>query len=438
MANSCIFSLKIVTLRFICTFCLYVTSTLGETKIEVSTPVNPAKEGGLLSVKCRVWNLRPKYVVSLTGPGLTLSFGDKVLEEENSRVFLAVKTLTDGSTVYFLSIINVARTDEGTYSCRVIDQGETFQEIIQDSRTIEIWYPPTQTSPGCSPHETFEVTENIPVTLNCSSKDANPAILIQWSTSTDDLLSDALQETHMGITTSHLTITPTIENQDAVYLCRVISRVFPDYKSSCYVGPIKVIRDLQATKESQNSDDGAPLDMDDASSTHSDDVPLDTPGVGRKCSTCPSTFTAMRYWILATAGSIFVAILLIMLDVILFVRLYQRRGVSESKRRNSSRTLQMIGDDIYVDLGERMDLNRVYMTLERPKKHTGMFNDDLTTSTIARFHEDVPTTHDRPYYMGTFLKHTESEPRFNEDFSTNPDRQYMGTFLRHPENESLE
>ncbi len=412
--GSWIFWLELLTtsVTLLCVLCLHVV--IGETTVRVTAPVNPVKESGIISVRCQIWDLQPRYKVTINGPDdVTFTFDEEVIEKDNDRVFLAVKQLQDGSTVHFLSITNVARRDAGNYSCKIIHTGGIFEEVTQDTVTIDVWYHPAKESPTCSPTEAFRVTSGIPQILNCSSMDANPPVTIRWTKSGNRPVFGAVeQRSHQGIVTSVLTVTPSSDDDDTVFLCHVISPVFPDFELTCYVGPMIVeVRDGKHNGESNLFDRTG---ISNGTTAGGSDVP---PGVEGNCaSTCTKYTRSMRYWILATIASVLIALLLIMINVVLFIRLHQigirsSGNTSQHDDPSSRRTLQRFADDIYVDIGDGTsgtlrsmhDFNRVYMTLEGPKK--------LPARPLHMQEEDiVPVGLDR-HYMATFLGNVaEHEP----------------------------
>ena len=75
--------------------------------IVATSPVNPVKEQGLLTIHCQVRNLDDNHQVTITrrvGDRIQqISVDEDVLGNAvDERVFLAVRQLLDGSTVYFL------------------------------------------------------------------------------------------------------------------------------------------------------------------------------------------------------------------------------------------------------------------------------------------------------------------------------------------------
>ena len=109
-----------------------------KTSIIATAPLKEVEEGAILSVHCQVTELEEGHEVTLyrirDGQSVQrVSVGD-ILTQDEDRLFLATRQLGDGSTVYFLSVMEVTRSDQGTYRCQVFDPVEQKQVATEFSR----------------------------------------------------------------------------------------------------------------------------------------------------------------------------------------------------------------------------------------------------------------------------------------------------------------
>ena len=94
--------------------------------IKVTAPINPVREDAMISIHCQIWNKVEGQEVTMSrklkgaARSQRLSWDEKVQNDDDDRIFLAERRLTDGSVVYFLSIIEVTQSDEGTYFCKIV------------------------------------------------------------------------------------------------------------------------------------------------------------------------------------------------------------------------------------------------------------------------------------------------------------------------------
>ena len=152
------------------------------TRVKISSPIDTPREGELLSVYCQVWDMQPGHEVTISrelsnGKGERLSWNEDILLSVDERVFLAVRR-KDGSLVYFLTVMDVTRMDEGSYSCQIVLQSE-LRVISADSMEMRVNYFPLETYPRCS--GPVQVMNGVEAVYNCSSTDAFPSINLKWS-----------------------------------------------------------------------------------------------------------------------------------------------------------------------------------------------------------------------------------------------------------------
>ncbi len=354
---------------FVIFFCLVFLQTISlgdstaEVKLEAKLPVNPVKQGGFLSVYCQIWNIKEEYKVTISRNLRSkrlqtemLSWGPDVLGDE--RVLLALRTLEDGSAVYFLTILDVTREDEGTYVCKVRTLSGGEQIIGTSSVDVTINYFPGESSPTCSPGEPIVVTEGQEIVLNCSSTEGKPHVNFKWSKTPqhnrDSVLEDNVQshDTH-----SLLTFKPSHRDDNAIFVCTISSPAFPQRSRTCHIGPITVHRDL--SKQSVPST--TLLATQKVRETHPN-VILPTQASSSSCSKVCSTWnTDVYYWIVSTVAFSIIAIIFIIVGFCLLVKYYK---LSSSSVNTPQMRIYNDAEDTYEKLEYRND-RKVYMALDK-------------------------------------------------------------------------
>ena len=350
--------------------------------IELSTPVNPVEQEGILSVHCQVRHLNSEdhevnILRTMTSSKKTekLSVDEGVLQGVDDRVFLAVRKLVDGSTVYFLSITEVSRADEGEYFCKVLTKGTTISEVGSESKTIGVTYYPGDSDPVCSPMDVQQFTYHVgdSLTLNCSSESANPPVSLQWSsTSNPHLDLEPNVYSHNGMVYSVLQLKLRRKDDNAVFLCKMTSDMFPTREQTCHVGPLRVI-------PTGNTPDGNRPSLTDSGSrteltTETIDSKLDisntkdiTEGVDYSdCqSVCPVKSRVM-YWVAATVIAGALSILFFIITIALLIKYIHAPRVQRTHYMSARQT----PEGIYSELECRRmgEGGKVYMSLDKSGK----------------------------------------------------------------------
>ncbi len=239
----------VYTLLQICINILPVSTFL---RISAISPVNPVKIGGILSIRCQVWDLDIGHEITLSrkcahGPTERLSWNEDVLPAIEDRVFLASRKLADGSTIFFLSVIDIDKPDECDYSCKVLNS-DTLLAIASDEVKIDVMYFPKETYPMCSSSyvPTSIINHGDIVTLNCSSEIGKPVVGLEWSFAghTNIVLEDTETHVRHGMVVSQTEVRPS--DQD-IYICTIKSEEFPEVIRVCHIGPISVQPSTDAT-----------------------------------------------------------------------------------------------------------------------------------------------------------------------------------------------
>ena len=330
-----------------------------------SAPVNPVEADGVVGLHCQVWNLKDGLEeVSILKGTNRLSL-DELVTADGENTFVAKRQLTDGSLVFFLSMIGVTRETAGDYRCRVVNTG-TAQVVAYEDITLEVMYFPGDTDPICrSNTKSLIVDEGSAIKLNCSSEIAVPSVEISWKkpgTSDDNL--PASKEEINGRMSSILTIRPKASETGSVYLCEVTSRAFPKKLHTCHIGPISVKSksntNSRFTEISTDSSRNEPHPPDSTTATAVSIMNADY-----VCNDICSSYSSQKiYWILATAGATILALIFFVLVMTLCIKYHHLEEGSQSGYSYPRYPMEKI----YSEVESRRVDDRVYMSLVKLKK----------------------------------------------------------------------
>ncbi|XP_072038325.1 uncharacterized protein [Amphiura filiformis] len=371
-------SSKVRTSLFILTIIQLCASSVSEavTKVEILKPSSTAREGEMLTIYCRVWGLEKGNVVQhsrrlFETDGITehLSWNDGLLDNVGERFFLAVRHLSDGSSVYFLSILHVTRKDAGNYKCQLLIPTDTgFAEVDQDVVATDIFYFPSS-DPTCTSSLTrMTVSAGEEVTLNCSSEVGNPFVELTWSRTGDLSVPKSIsyRDSADGKLKTELQFIASIKDTETVFLCQTKSPAFPGQNKGCHVGPISVFPSPSTEPISLASlENRTPLPSN---------PPLQTP----TCETlCPYFDTQTLPWMVASVGATILSLVFIVVDINLCFKLRHVENIREAASKPYSYPPLMRGHahDIYVELGPQKSRHGVeslaessnYMALQIPR-----------------------------------------------------------------------
>ena len=233
---------------------LEVTTIVAKPSVVVTAPVNPAREGGMISIHCYVEGLEHGQVITVSrklmdNPIEMLSYKDGIMSGVEDGVFIAQRQLSDGNHVSFLSITGVTIEDQGTYTCAVFYNNVVISEGSVD---VTVEYFPSDEHPICQSATDLEnIVEGAPLTLNCTSEKGNPHVSLEWKRTGENKLKETDSVTEddgfNDLVISTLTFIPSVEDSGSVFLCTITSSTFYDQSTSCHVGPIKVISNQMGT-----------------------------------------------------------------------------------------------------------------------------------------------------------------------------------------------
>ena len=359
----------LLLLNFITTFQGYSVNAETATRVVAKAPMNPVNVNAILSVHCQIWHLQPDDSVSILRilssnvHGEILSMKENVLQSIEDRVFLAVRTMSDGSSSYFLSIAGVKQSDEGDYECQVL-RGVT--SIAGDKVNIRVNHYPDG-PPVCTPQGPRTIQPGVLTRFNCTTGVGSPEVKIQWSRTRDAGREKGLQESNQVTvgdkTYAELGVVLLPEDTGAVFVCEITSPVFLNMKQTCVVGPLTIPKSdgkpgrqqlnpttVQNQKDyNQNGGGSSTTNQIDISKT--------------KCRHICSTFSSPVFqWMMATVIIGLIAIIFCIIGLFLFCK-YNRLSSAKKQaisRVSSAHTFCAKTEDIY----DEVDV-KPYMTLHR-------------------------------------------------------------------------
>lgn len=392
-----------VVMKLLCLLPMYLSQRAladNNKRLHVSAPSNPVRAGGILAVHCQVWDLTAGEEVTLfrrtAGQAdierLTWDGGYAVGVEE--RVFIAERHVGDGSLVYFLTITDVVKIDEGDYTCMVFSS-KTMQPVASQTLSIQIYHFPEDPDPQCGPGDNVVFTEGDIIPLNCSSRAGLPTVELTWRRNGGKpVISQTLFTERDGFVYAQLAYRVTRYDNGAVLVCELRSRAFPEETKNCHVGPLKVsftprdddddlvVDDTDTWLQPDYSMNSPPTDINlDGSPNKNGDGITSSSGlidVNRCKQECSLVQTPVSTWILLTFVIGGIAAILLIIGLVLLVKLQMFRDTDHHHHLQDSQhaakialnyapktqVLSLRGDDVYEELeGRRQGETRMYMAL---------------------------------------------------------------------------
>ena len=343
-----------------------------QTSVKVTAPLNPVKEGDILSVHCKVERYQTtnqKVLISRKRDDETtetsLTTNNIITEDKNNRMFIAKRLLKDSSTVFFLSVTDITRADEAEYSCNVMEN--VYNLVAQDSVKIQIQYFPKE-GPTCasSPVMPIEVLERELVILNCTSPVGNPAVDVTWIKTGDHQTPVQEKGASGDIVYSTLKLYPTLaDHETSIYQCEVRSNVFrgENNVNRCHIGPFKVIFNPTTPPPTRLTTTPSPV-------LTTPYRPTSPPVMPEECKEfCrleqePTIF----YWTIATVIAGILAIVFLIMGIIILIKYCMALHSARAERGRGSRgrpSLVPAAEEVDAGVEFRRDDNRVYMSLDR-------------------------------------------------------------------------
>lgn len=366
-----------------------------ETRIAATSPVNPVDIGAIFAFHCQVWNLKEGQEVTLIrkqGTQKTRMFLNDFLHVHEDRVFLALRQMSDGSTVYFLSIMHVTREDEGEYTCKVTNT-EGASGLPYDVVTLRTLYFPSDSDPKCSSsfgnQQQTQVYPGTVLTLNCTSQTGNPGVEVSWHNSqTRERLRSADQYTLDGTTVSVLRYRVNPGESRVLLVCQITSVAFPDKIRSCHMGPFTVI--------GGNTGDGSSPTDTPPQTGHHDVIKTKSVFVGANSTTtkgkqncekqCSVLDAPVMFWVIATIVAILIAVIFFVLVLTLVIR-YKRMPLTY--KYSAPPGGRVMGHHptgkIYDEIQRRQIDDRVYMSLVKLKRQNEEDSSVPSRITVGRY-----------------------------------------------------
>ena len=370
--------MNLEVLMFLCVFlAAYIIPVRSQTRIELTAPINPVDENGILSIHCHVFNLQKDHDVTmirtLAGGSERLSMNEDVLTSVEDRVFVASRQLNDGSVVFFLSIIDTTKADTGLYECSVLSTSGRGDDLPSESVYVESTYFPSESDPVCSSSladGNLEIQEGEELQLNCSSELASPQVFLSWERNGARTWQHPNEEIIDNRVFSFVTFKPTRKDNNAVFVCTVSSISFPERTQTCHIGPLTVL-----FNPNTNNNNLIPVDSVTSkvpSNTKGDDKVIQDQTfnseidiwseIPQECqSACSATSTSVFYWILATIVAAVLAIVFFLVCLSVFLKYYSMKRADHGPYYLPG---QLTAEEIYSEVEQKRD-NRLYMALDK-------------------------------------------------------------------------
>ena len=360
-------------------------------RVSISTPTDSVTEGGILAVQCQIWDVQLNFFevnifrVSKETPVKITTEEEIVRSSERLNMFLSKRTFSDGSLIYFLTVVDVSSDDEGEYMCKVMDLSK-YTYVAEDSISINIHSYPADMYPLCTsiPNRPLTLHVHDTLTMKCTSEIVVPTIQMKWINikSSSDVFSKTITEENLQHAEASVSVDETL--QGAVFTCEVSSIGFPDWKRKCAVGPITVQSPrLQGVNGFTTSK---------TISKNTNDIKNEL--LHGNCKECSTDDMLQFYLTIAIAFTGFLAIIFLVSTIILCYKYHHHDHMSTVVRSAPTRVLtpQQSIEPVYVSLQRRsVNADREYMTLEDPNNPENKiilpketFDDYCRTMTLKR------------------------------------------------------
>ena len=348
------------------------------TRIKVTTPVNPVKQGDIFSLHCQIWNLKPGNEVAIfknqSGTNVRLSVNTVLtpaVDGDDEGTFLAVRLLNDGSVVYFLSIVNVVLTDAGMYTCKVIDTSNTLSEVAVASKVLQIMHHPDDDYPKCTLDQSVTtVTAGTKIGMTCQTTETFPLVDIKWSRTGLGHVPLPKEKTQNGELISQIEFVPTEEDDGStMFLCEITSTAFPEFIKTCHIGPLKV---LPGAPGQRYPDDDVWLrtTIPKVNSPEADmaQPPVDD-NINSEKLNCPKTDCStmspdILFWVISTAVAGIICFIFLIGCILIYLK-YTRLSARARRYEQPKPFPRPPTEYIYTELEGKREGK--YMSLERPK-----------------------------------------------------------------------
>ena len=339
------------------------TQTIGRTTVEVTSLAHPVPVGGILAISCEISNMQEEYTISFlrefNGNTEQIATDDTYYSSSlKPRVFISKRASSDGSTIYFMTVVDITPDDKGEYICTVYSlKNRRLVEMATNSISIEIFSYPGNGNPTCKiiPN-ILRVNEGTKLRFICTSEITNPLVHLQWNINDEDIYSSA-DNNDAETLFSEITIITKRSHDGATFVCAMTSSGFPERQRLCYIGPLSVLYDANEIKIAKNNRFGE--------ITHADDYDSD---LSKACQvSCPlDDSNSVIYLAAGTMGATILMLTFLITTTILCCKYCKISGEVRAVQR--SVPYDDGSDPVYVSLQRHPEPDRssMYMSVEDP------------------------------------------------------------------------
>ena len=357
----------LVLLGTISQFKLLSAEDESRVRVEVTTPINPVTVDGILAVQCQLWNIQNGDTVVLArtfeGGSEQISSGNSILQSSvQDRVYLSLRTFPDGSTMYFLTMLNVLSIDKGGFACTVDRMiGLRSTEVGYDSIDVRVYSFPDETQPSCvnNPQDLM-MEEGYMLDLACSAYNTFPVVDLKWRLLSNYEYLPSSKSNEGDTVIANVYIKIDLTHDGAIFRCEMTSEGFPDQMRSCTIGPISVKPSKSTIDHVFSLTTRTPREIMNFDSTKP---------TGECRNICPSSSDTIFHLTVSTAATCLLTIVFIITTCIMC---FKHHSLSSNIRQRRVPTPpSLTSDPVYVSLQRCNTNERVYMTLEDPNNPDG-------------------------------------------------------------------
>ncbi len=347
-----------------------ISETARNRRIEV-TSINPVFVGGILVVQCRVWNIRTSDKVNffhyVNGQPEQITLDNHYAETSiGDRSYLAKRTFTDGSRIFFLTVVDIKQSDEGKYVCKVYSWSD-ITDIEEDSFDIRMHSFPNKVYPVCQSTPSIDsVTIGDRLLLKCTSERTFPLVTLTWSSSSDSsIVHNTRNTTSYSVVSFETSLVLQQSHNGAVFVCTMTSPGFPQRERSCIIGPLNIIHESRNGVLDANPVAGV------EQSKHGSSIKGD---VCNSSCTTGDKFTLL-YWAVALVSTTILMLIFLTTTIIWCCKYHaiSNEVTPPVERRSVTYTSGDVVDPVYVSLQRRTEHDRsstysTYVTRPEPDR----------------------------------------------------------------------
>ncbi|XP_072020151.1 uncharacterized protein [Amphiura filiformis] len=337
-------------------------SEAAETRVEVTIPVQPVINGGVLAIQCQVWKMQGTYtanffrVLNEHTEQLTFVENQQYIQSSlGSRSFMATRSFSDGSFVLFLTLVDVSHSDQGEYLCKVYSWNKgNFVDIARDSRVVTISSFPNEIYPTCtSEPDVVTVNNGERLTFTCISEKGSPSVQLKWNcVNKHNIYLHNRTITNIDTVSSTMIFTAEPIHHGAIFQCTMTSTEFPGRQRSCTIGPLNIQSSIRT-----NLDKSPKTDI---RTVKGQVIQNESPLTGENCNnSCPHVDQfALLYWSVAMVGTTILMFIFLTTTIIWCYKYHNIYRASITAQRSVTYTSGDVTEPVYVSLQSRPDPDR--------------------------------------------------------------------------------